>query len=67
MNVCGLTIEPGDLLHGDENGLLTVPREIAAELPEKAQEVCALEKPLFEALKKPGMSVDEIKKVLNVH
>ena len=25
VSICGLTIQPGDLLHGDENGLLTVP------------------------------------------
>jgi regulator of RNase E activity RraA len=34
VNICGLTIRPGDLLHGDENGLLAVPpgqeQEIAA-------------------------------------
>jgi regulator of RNase E activity RraA len=26
VNICGLTIRPGDLLHGDENGLVSVPQ-----------------------------------------
>ena len=67
VNVCGLTIRPGDLLHGDENGLLTIPKEIAAELPNKAGEVCNLESPLFDLLKRPGLSVEQIKQALNVH
>jgi regulator of RNase E activity RraA len=67
VNVCGMRVEPGDLLHGDENGLLTVPKDIVTELPAKAREVCAMEEPLYEVLKKPGLSVDEIKKALNVH
>ena len=25
VSVCGLTVQPGDLLHGDENGLVQVP------------------------------------------
>lgn len=33
VRVGGLTINPGDLLHGDCNGVVTIPIEIAAEIP----------------------------------
>jgi len=33
VRVGGLTINPGDLLHGDCNGVVTIPIEIAAEVP----------------------------------
>ena len=32
VSVCGLTISPGDLLHGDESGLVSVPIDIAADV-----------------------------------
>jgi regulator of RNase E activity RraA len=36
--VGGITIYPGDLLHGDCNGVTTVPVEIASEIPGACQE-----------------------------
>jgi 4-hydroxy-4-methyl-2-oxoglutarate aldolase len=33
VTVHGLQVQPGDLLHGDRHGLVSVPTEIAAELP----------------------------------
>ena len=36
IHVGGMTIHPGDLLHGDRHGLLTVPPEIAASIPAAA-------------------------------
>ena len=32
VSICGLSIRPGDLLHGGENGLLVVPQEIATRI-----------------------------------
>jgi 4-hydroxy-4-methyl-2-oxoglutarate aldolase len=39
VNVGGLEVRPGDLLHGDRHGVQTVPLEIAAEVPSKAREI----------------------------
>lgn len=36
VNVGGLKVGPGDLIHGDLNGVLNVPIEIAARIPEVA-------------------------------
>jgi 4-hydroxy-4-methyl-2-oxoglutarate aldolase len=39
VRVGGLDIAPGDLLHGDRNGLVRVPPEIAAHIPAAAAEL----------------------------
>jgi regulator of RNase E activity RraA len=38
VTVGGIVIYPGDLLHGDLNGVTTIPHEIAAEIPEACKE-----------------------------
>jgi 4-hydroxy-4-methyl-2-oxoglutarate aldolase len=37
VQVGGLTVNPGDLLHADQHGVLSVPKEIAAEIPAAAE------------------------------
>ncbi len=39
VTVCGLMVEPGDLLHGDSNGLIKVPEEGREELSRLAAKV----------------------------
>src|SRR5271156_4036033 len=36
--VGGMEVRPGDLLHGDRHGVITIPREIAAQIPAVAAE-----------------------------
>jgi regulator of RNase E activity RraA len=43
VNIDGMEVHPGDLLHGDENGITVIPAEIAAEVALKAQEHRAME------------------------
>lgn len=38
VNIDGMEVRPGDLLHGDENGVVVIPAEIAAEVATKARE-----------------------------
>ena len=61
VSVCGLDIQPGDLLHGDENGLLKVPRDIAGAVAEQAYVVRQKEAEVFELLRSPSVTLDEIK------
>ena len=39
VTVGGLSIEPGDLIHGDRHGLQTIPLEIAEKVPAAAREI----------------------------
>jgi regulator of RNase E activity RraA len=38
VNIDGMEVHPGDLLHGDENGITVIPAEIAHEVAAKARE-----------------------------
>ena len=39
VRVGGLTVKPGDLLHGDQHGVTNIPYELAASMPEAARKV----------------------------
>jgi len=43
VTVGGMAVYPGDLLHGDLNGVSTIPHEIASEVPGACQELMAAE------------------------
>lgn len=44
VTVGGICIYPGDLLHGDLNGVSTIPHDIASEVPQVCEELAAAEK-----------------------
>ena len=56
VSVCGMTISPGDLLHGDENGLVSVPLEIAERVVARAHEIRVEEREMFRYLDGPDVS-----------
>ena len=39
VNVGGMEVHPGDLVHGDRHGVLTIPKGIAARIPAVAAEL----------------------------
>ena len=51
VTVGGIWIEPGDLLHGDLNGVTTIPIEIASEVPDACRELMAAEKVVIDYVK----------------
>jgi 4-hydroxy-4-methyl-2-oxoglutarate aldolase len=51
LTIHGLTIRPGDLLHGDANGLVSIPLAIADQVAAQAQKVLARERAMIEFIK----------------
>jgi len=51
VNVGGLTVFPGDLLHGDRNGITRIPAAIAVDVVSACQEFVDIEKILFDFYK----------------
>lgn len=51
VTVGGICIEPGTLLHGDLNGVTTIPLEIASEIPEACRELMAAEQIVLDYVK----------------
>jgi 4-hydroxy-4-methyl-2-oxoglutarate aldolase len=61
VSICGLNVHPGDLLHGDQSGLLNVPFETIDQLVEKSRSVHEKEGKIFEFLKSDSFSLDGLK------
>lgn len=57
VTVGGICIYPGDLLHGDCNGVTTIPKEIASEVPDACEELMAAESIIMDYLKTPNPTV----------
>lgn len=61
VEIAGLTIRPGDLLHGDCHGVLNVPAEIAGEIPAVAARLLAKEREVIDLCHSPNFSVDRLR------
>jgi 4-hydroxy-4-methyl-2-oxoglutarate aldolase len=66
VNVGGLEVRPGDLLHGDRHGLLTVPKEIAAEIPPVAARLRQGEQRVIDSCRSQEFSVEKLRQALKV-
>ena len=64
VQVAGLRIAPGDLLHGDRHGVLRIPREVASELPETIARVRAREREILDLCRSENFSKAELRKNL---
>jgi 4-hydroxy-4-methyl-2-oxoglutarate aldolase len=61
ITICGLPIKPGDLLHGDESGVVSIPLDIVVPVLEQAKVVLKKESDLIEFLSSDSFSLDELK------
>ena len=64
VEVGGLAIQPGDLIHGDRHGILTVPKELALELPAVACAIREKDQQLIDLSKKRGTTHEELSRGL---
>jgi 4-hydroxy-4-methyl-2-oxoglutarate aldolase len=64
VEIAGTIIETGDLLHGDGDGIVNIPPQIAAEIPHVADEMTARERKIISLCATPGFSVDELRKMI---
>ena len=65
VNICGLEIHPGDILHGDINGLITVPPVNDDEIKTQVEQVRIKEKVIMDYIKGHDFSVDGLKDVIS--
>src|ERR1022692_2575251 len=56
IHVGGVRITPGDLLHGDRNGVTTIANEVASEVAHACAELVAAEQIVLDYLKTPGIN-----------
>lgn len=60
VEIAGLMVKPGDLLHGDQHGVHSVPISIASEIPNVAAEILQSEKQLKEFCRSPAFSLEKL-------
>jgi regulator of ribonuclease E activity RraA/HMG-CHA aldolase family protein len=63
VEIGGLRIEPGDLLHGDQHGILKVPLEIARDIPAKAREIKEKEQRVIAMCRSGDFSLDKLREL----
>lgn len=63
VTICGLRIQPGDLLHGDMNGLVLIPEEVAAEVVAEAQRVRERESQIVQYVNGPEFSLEGLRRL----
>lgn len=63
VKVGGLWIKPGDLIHGDQHGVCTIPPDIAARIPEAIAKVEADEREIIKVCQSPGFTADKLKEL----
>jgi len=64
IKVGGLEVKPGDLLHGDQHGILTVPTRIAAEVPAVASRLRESEKKVIDFCESKEFSVNRLRQIM---
>ena len=64
ITVGGMEVHPGDLLHGDRHGVLTVPAKIAVAIPAVAAEMQRAEKTIIDFCRSKEFSVAKLGEIM---
>lgn len=64
VEIGGLKVQPGDLLHGDIHGVLSVPKQIAAQIPAVAEQLVDKERKLIGLCRIGDFSVQRLRQAV---
>ncbi|HET8628577.1 MAG TPA: RraA family protein [Thermomicrobiales bacterium] len=56
----GLTVKPGEIIHGDQHGVAAIPVGIARQLADGARQVEARERAIIQLCQSPDFSIDRL-------
>ena len=65
VTICDMSVQPGEIIHMDENGAVKFPREYLADVVENCKKIIAKEEKMQEALRRTGGDVEKVKMVFN--
>ncbi|MBO1077730.1 RraA family protein [Roseomonas haemaphysalidis] len=60
VEVLGLRVRPGDILHADRHGAMTIPPEYLAALPDAIERLLAQEKAMIDTARAPGFDAEAL-------
>ena len=61
VEVFGMAVRDGDIVHADKHGAIVIPRDDLAKLPAAIDLMARKEKVILDAARKPGFSVETLK------
>jgi regulator of RNase E activity RraA len=64
VEVGGLTVKTGDLVHADRHGVQLIPIGAARQIPEAAERVIARERRIIAYCQSPGFTADGLKQLM---
>jgi regulator of RNase E activity RraA len=64
VNVTGMVVQDGDLIHADRHGAIVIPHELAREIPKAAELVARKEKVILDAARQPGFTVEKLEQAM---
>lgn len=64
VEVAGMVVRPGDLVHADRHGAVVVPASVAARIPAAADALAAEEAKLIGPSRQPGFSYERLAEII---
>jgi len=64
VRVGGMEVHPGDLLHGDRHGVLTVPMQFATKIPDAASRLQQVERTVIDLCRSSAFSVAKLREIM---
>ncbi len=64
VKIGGMEVHPGDLLHGDRHGVLTVPMEFATKIPNVAVRLQRAEQTVIDYCRSSAFSVAQLREIM---
>jgi len=61
IDIAGMRVRDGDLIHADQHGAVVIPHDVAAGVREAAKLIQARERVIIEAARQPGFNVARLK------
>ena len=64
VEIFGMPVAHGDLIHADKHGAVLIPFEAAARLPDAIDIIIRREKIILDAIRKPGFDIEALRKAV---
>ncbi len=61
VNVCGMNVADGDLIHADQHGAVVIPRPVADQVLDAAASIARREAIIITAARQPGFNVERLR------
>ena len=62
VEVAGMSVRSGDLIHADQHGAVVVPFDVASGVKEAAEKIARRERVIIDAANKPGFNIEALRK-----